>query len=176
MAKGFIYIFTNPSFPEYVKIGFATNPEQRLEELNRSTAVPFAFRIYATYEVDSTLSDKKLHNIIDKLNPELRSREEVNGKLRTREFYNMTAEDAYDILDAIAEINNCSSRLVKYQASLQEQKDEQDAIENRERLAPFSFDMCEIEPGEELEFWGNNYSGSGKLCKVVDSKAYDFEE
>ena len=49
--------------------------KQRLGELNRSAVVPFAFRVYATYEVDSALSDKKLHAILDKLNPELRSAE-----------------------------------------------------------------------------------------------------
>ncbi len=54
---GVIYILTNPSFPQYVKIGYATDVKQRLDELNRSTAVPFAFRVYATYEVDSALSD-----------------------------------------------------------------------------------------------------------------------
>ena len=54
---GYIYILTNPSFPQYVKIGYAGDVKQRLDELNRSSAVPFAFRIYATYEVDSALSD-----------------------------------------------------------------------------------------------------------------------
>lgn len=54
---GYIYILT-PSFPQYVKIGYATDVKQRLAELNRSTAVPFAFRVYATYEVDSALLDK----------------------------------------------------------------------------------------------------------------------
>ena len=87
---GYIYIFTNPSFPEYVKIGYAKNVNQRLDELNPSTAVPFAFRVFATYEVDSNLSDKKIHSILDKLNPELRSTEEINGKKRIREFYAMT--------------------------------------------------------------------------------------
>ena len=56
---GYIYILTNPSFPQYVKVGYATDVKQRLDELNRSSAVPFAFRVYATYEVDSALSDKK---------------------------------------------------------------------------------------------------------------------
>ena len=85
MSKnGVIYILTNPSFPQYVKIGYATDVKQRLDELNRSTAVPFAFRVYATYEVDSALSDKKIHSILDKLNPELRSAEEVDGKRRVR--------------------------------------------------------------------------------------------
>ena len=76
---GFIYIMTNPSFPEYVKIGYAKDVKQRLDELNRSSAVPFAFRIYATYEVDSEMSDKKLHSILDKLDPELRSKETVKS-------------------------------------------------------------------------------------------------
>ena len=72
---GYIYILTNPSFEEYVKIGYATDVKKRLNELNSSSAVPFAFRVYATYEVDSALSDKKLHSILDKLNPNLRSME-----------------------------------------------------------------------------------------------------
>jgi len=38
MAKGVIYILTNPSFPEYVKIGYAKNLEQRLKQLNNSAA------------------------------------------------------------------------------------------------------------------------------------------
>lgn len=44
--KGFIYILTNPSFPQYVKIGYADNVEKRLEQLNRSECIPFAFRLY----------------------------------------------------------------------------------------------------------------------------------
>ena len=68
-TTGYIYILTNPSFPQYGKLGYATDVKQRLAELNRSSAVPFAFRVYATYEVDSALSDKKLHSILGKLNP-----------------------------------------------------------------------------------------------------------
>ena len=30
---GYIYVLTNPSFPQYVKIGFATDVKQRLAEL-----------------------------------------------------------------------------------------------------------------------------------------------
>lgn len=35
----------------------------------------------------------KLHNIIDKLNPQLRTIENINGKERKREFYAMSAEE-----------------------------------------------------------------------------------
>lgn len=53
MAKGVIYILTNPSFPDYVKIGFAKDLEKRMGQLNRSETIPFAFRAYAVYEVES---------------------------------------------------------------------------------------------------------------------------
>ena len=109
--NGVIYILTNPSFPEYVKIGYADDIDKRLKQLNRSECIPFAFRVYATYEVSSRLSDLKIHSIIDKLNPNLRSVESFNGKQRVREFYAMSPEDAYSILEAIAEIHGCSDKL-----------------------------------------------------------------
>ena len=43
--KGVIYILTNPSFPEYVKIGYADDINKRLNQLNRSECIPFAFRV-----------------------------------------------------------------------------------------------------------------------------------
>jgi len=95
---GYIYILTNPSFPQYVKIGYADDIYKRLDQLNRSECVPFAFRLYAYYEVTDRLTDIKLHTLIDKLNPGLRTIEDFNGKKRVREFYAMDAEDAYSIL------------------------------------------------------------------------------
>ena len=174
MATGYIYIFTNPSFKEYVKIGFAKDVKQRLTELNRSTAVPFAFRVFATYEVDSDLSDKKLHSILDKLNPELRSVEEINGKKRVREFYAMTPEDAYNILEAIAEINGYCHRLKKWKASASEKNDEKLAQtisdEHKERLSPFTFSKCNITIGDKIEFYYANSDKNGTLFTVIDDK------
>ena len=46
-TKGVIYILTNPSFPDYVKIGYADDIDKRLKQLNRSECIPFAFRVYA---------------------------------------------------------------------------------------------------------------------------------
>ena len=83
--KGVIYILTNPSFPEYVKIGYAIDIEQGLLQLNRSETIPFAFRVYATYDVVTPLSDLILHDLIDGLDPDLRAIETFNGKKRTRE-------------------------------------------------------------------------------------------
>lgn len=148
--KGVIYILTNPSFPEYVKIGYADDLKQRLSQLNRSECIPFAFRIYATYKVDSRLSDKKIHSIIDRINPDLRSIENFNGRKRVREFYAMTPEDAYGILEAIAEIHGYADRLKKYQMTESEKRDEQLAQEldneNTERASNFSFSAWTTEP------------------------------
>jgi hypothetical protein len=110
---GSIYILTNPSFPEYVKIGYADDVEQRVSVLNSSASVPFAFRVYATYDVDTKLSDKKLHSILDTLNPDLRSIDDIDGKQRKREFFALEAEDAYKILEAIAVMHGLENRLKK---------------------------------------------------------------
>ena len=34
--KGVVYILTNPSFPEYVKIGYADDVIERVNQLNRN--------------------------------------------------------------------------------------------------------------------------------------------
>lgn len=61
--KGYIYILTNPSFKEYVKIGYADNVENRLRQLNNSECTPFAFRVYATYEVFLLKGGNKIYPI-----------------------------------------------------------------------------------------------------------------
>lgn len=63
MNKGVIYILTNPSFPQYVKIGYADNVEARLKQLNNSECIPFAFRIYATYETNYKKSSLKMKKV-----------------------------------------------------------------------------------------------------------------
>ncbi len=45
--------------------------------------------------MESNLTDLVLHDLIDKLNPDLRSVENFDGKERKREFYAMSPEDAY---------------------------------------------------------------------------------
>ena len=121
---GVIEILTNPSCPEYVKIGYADDINERLDILNSSTAVPFAFRVYATYEVDHKLEDKKVHKIIDTINPELRSVENVNGKIRKREFFQMSKEQAYTLLECIAEISGTKDRLHLIKATENDIKEE----------------------------------------------------
>ena len=128
---GVIYILTNPSFPQYVKIGYVDDVDKRIEQLNRSECIPFAFRLYAYYEVPTRLTDMKLHCMIDKLNPMLRSIDEFNGKKRIREFYAMDAHDAYSILETIAEINGLKDKLHLVEPSAEEIKNDEVATEIR---------------------------------------------
>ena len=92
---GYIYILKNPSFPDYIKIGYADDVYNRLKQLNDKSAVPFAFRLYAYYKVNHRLEDKTVHDIIDKLNPSLRAKDNIDGTERKREFFEIAAED-YD--------------------------------------------------------------------------------
>lgn len=132
MINGAIYILTNPSFPEYVKIGYAKDVKARVRSLNASSSTPFAFRVYATYDVLDELEDLKLHSIIDNLNPDLRSVDEIDGRKRVREFFAMTKEVAYGIFEAIAEISGTKDRLHLWQASKKEEAEEEIAEENRD--------------------------------------------
>ena len=172
---GYIYILTNPSFPQYVKIGYADDVEKRLTQLNRSECIPFAFRVYAIYEVQSRLSDTKVHAIIDKLNPNLRSIDNFKGQKRVREFYAMSPEDAYSILEAIAEINGQSDKLRKIAMTAEEQAAEETAeeveAEHKERLSPFAFSKCDIQPGEYIEW----YDDPQQTFKVLDDKTVEYK-
>ena len=173
--KGVIYILTNPSFPEYVKIGYADDLEKRLKALNRSECIPFAFRVYATYEVNSRLSDLKIHSIIDKLNPDLRSVENFNGKKRVREFYAMSPEDAYSILEAIADMHGFGNKLKKLSMSEDEKAAEETAqeidTERTEKASNFSFTKCQIPVGETIEY----YNDSSITAVVVDDRHIEYK-
>ena len=169
---GVIYILTNPSFPDYVKIGYAHNIETRLKQLNRSETIPFAFRVYAVYAVESELTDKELHKLIDKLNPDLRTIENFDGKERVKEFYAMSAEDAYGLLECIAKISGTLDRLQRLTPEGHEILDEQSANEVREtvRRGPFRFSACNIPIGSQIEF----IEDSSVKATVVDDRRIEY--
>ena len=175
---GVIYILTNPSFPDYVKIGYADNIDKRLNDLNRSECIPFAFRIYATYEVPKRLTDLSLHRIIDKLNPTLRAIDTFKGKPRKKEFYAMSKEDAFSLLEAIAEIHDCTDKLKIYPISDDGKADEWIAKEvitgRKEKAAPFRFSMAGIPVGAEIEFWSKVDENTGIICTVVDDRHISY--
>ena len=154
MAQGVIYILTNPSFPEYVKIGYAAKLEERLRQLNRSEAIPYAFRAYATYEVESNLTDVVFHDLIDRLNPDLRSIETFAGRERKREFYAMSPEDAHGLLKCIAKISGTEQRLKKMTPEGHEILDEETSNEVaiEVRRGSFRFSKYGIPVGAKIKY------------------------
>ena len=108
--KAYIYIMTNETFSghNWVKIGYATNVESRRRQLS-TTALPYPYKVYATYEIPRSehLGDKVLHKIITNLNPNLRL-------AQNREFFEMTPEQAFDLLYGMAMIHNREDKLIKY--------------------------------------------------------------
>lgn len=176
---GVIYILTNPSFPQYVKIGYADNVENRLKQLNNSECIPFAFRVYATYDVEDRLTDIKLHSLIDQLNPNLRSIDNVDGKKRVREFYAMSPEQAFSILETIAILGGRKERLKLWELSSEEQQDAELAQEieevHIERLSPFTFSKCNIPIGASITYINRGKENSGLEVIVIDDKNVEYQ-
>lgn len=136
MAKGFIYIMTNPALKDMVKIGYATDVETRRKQLS-TTALPYEYEIYATYETSGNLEDKKLHKMIDNLNPDLRV-------TSNREFFVMTPQEAYELLENIATISGTKDKLKK--VKIIEKK------KQKVHRPPVNFSKCGIPVGAELSF------------------------
>lgn len=136
MAKGFIYIMTNPALKDMVKIGYAADVEKRRKQLS-TTALPYAYEVYATYETSGNLEDLKLHKMIDNLNPDLRV-------AANKEFFVMTPQEAYDLLEAIATISGTKDKLKKVKADVSQKQ-----VVKR---PPVNFTKCGIPVGAELIF------------------------
>lgn len=121
--------FDKSKLPGLCKIDYADDLNERLKSLNRSECIPYAFRVYAVYEVNERLKDIAIHNMIDSINPTLRAIETFDGKRRKKEFYAMNADDAYAILETIAKISGTLERLHRLTPEGHEIIDEQLAEE-----------------------------------------------
>jgi len=154
MSKGYIYIMTNPALKDMVKIGYATDVEARRKQLS-TTALPYEYEVYATYETSGNLEDKKLHKMIDNLNPDLRV-------TSNREFFVMTPEDAYELLEAIATISGTKDKLKKVKVA--------PAKKQVVRRPPVNFSKCGIPVGAELIF----IEDPTVVAKVVGDRKVEY--
>ena len=156
MAKGYIYIMTNPGLKDMVKIGYATDVEARRKQLS-TTALPYEYEVYATYETSGNLEDKKLHKMIDNLNPDLRIS-------RNREFFVLSPEDAYELLESIATISGTKDKLKKkVVASTKIQK---------KKRPPVNFAKCGIPVGAELVY----VEDQSVVAIVVDERKVQYND
>lgn len=108
---GYIYVLTNESFhmENWIKIGYAEDVNKRVKELS-NTSVPLPYDVYCTYEIPRIQGvkdpDKLLHDLINKLNPDLRI-------APNREFFKMYPWEAYDMLYAIAQMHGRTKSLYR---------------------------------------------------------------
>ena len=82
-----VYILTNQSMPNTIKIGVTENLERRIKELD-NTSTPMPFECYYAVEVkDASIIEKKIHEGFD------------DKRIRqNREFFSVSAEQAKSIL------------------------------------------------------------------------------
>ena len=154
MSAGYIYIMTNPALKDMVKIGYAADVETRRKRLS-TTALPYEYEVYATYETSGNLEDKKLHKMIDNLNPDLR----VSSN---REFFVMSPQEAYELLEAIAVISGTKDKLKKVKVA--------PAKKQVVRRPPVNFVKCGIPMGAELVY----IEDPNLTVKVVSERKVEY--
>jgi hypothetical protein len=133
--QGIIYILTNASMPDYIKIGFTHGTvEERMRQLDR-TGVPLPFEIhYASMVGDAEKEEKWLHSIF----ADRRARE-------NREFFKMPAEYA-----ALA-LKRVEIKEVVVEGTLTPEQEET-IDEIKERRSRFHFANYNIPIGAKLTF------------------------
>ncbi len=146
--KGYVYVLTNPSFrDDRVKIGKSKRlPEVRGRELF-NTAVPLPYEIFATLQTEKYNEEERMIYIsIDRLT-DLR----IN---KSREFFNIAPENAYQIL---LDIKN----LLGDEAILELNGDNVEVSQN-EQLGPrrkasqrFDFYSRGLKDGDVIKFIGD---------------------
>ena len=154
-----IYILTNQSMPDTIKIGITDNLERRIKELD-NTSMPLPFECYYAVEVeDASKIEKKIHEGLD------------DARIRdNREFFNTTPEQAKSILE-IAEI--MGGKDVTPKGDIVETAQDKQALEKSRKIRKrFNFEMINIQPGTILNFVKDN----AITCEVHDDRKVKFRD
>ena len=131
-----VYVLTNPSMPDIVKIGMTDNLTVRMRSLyNSSTPVPFEC-YFACTVADMRFVEKSIHNGFDdfRINPR-------------REFFRIDPEKVVSILKMVMIDDVTPTDDVVDDETDQRSLDNERKIRNR-----FNFDMVQIPVGSILTF------------------------
>lgn len=176
MAKGIVYILTNPSLDGWVKIGMSTrnNIDERLADLNSPANIPLSYRAYAVYEVENPKEvEKHIHNLFDIIDESLHARETLSsGRIREREFFRISPERAFAVFRIVSLLRKDESSL-KLITPNAEQIEEEQIAEQTSRRPPFKFSMINMPVGTELHFIHDDSC----ICITKDlNNKIEFEE
>ena len=152
-----VYILTNQSMPDTIKVGITDNLDRRVRELD-NTSTPLPFECYYAVEVENASAiEKKIHEGLD----DKRVRQ-------NREFFNATPEQAKAILE-IAEVMG-GKNVTPSEDIVETPQDKQALDTARKKRSKFNFGMVNIEPGTILEF----VKDKTITCEVIDDSKIKF--
>jgi hypothetical protein len=151
-----VYLLTNPTIPDLVKIGRTTDLEARLRQLSTHSGVPVPFECFFACEVqDSVKVERALHDAFGdhRINPK-------------REFFRLNPDRAVAILELVALKDAAPNiEIVEDQAELDALHREQSRREN------FRFSMVDVPIGSVLKF----SKDENFIAHVIDDKRIEFE-
>jgi len=149
-----VYVLTNPSIPDIVKIGRTTDLESRMRSLyNTSIPVPFECYFACTVE-DANYEERQIHDAFDdfRVNP-------------NREFFRVNPERIVSILDMVMIEDVTPKEDIVEDEIDQRSLDKENTIRSR-----FNFDMVGIPVGSKLEF----VKDKDITATVVDNHKINF--
>ena len=151
-----VYILTNPTIPDLVKIGRTTDLDERLRSLSSHSGVPVPFECYYCCEVeDGADVEKRLHFGLGdhRINPK-------------REFFRINPERAKMLLEGWA------LKDVTPNEDIVDSKEEKDSLNReRSRRSVFTFSMVDIPIGSEITF----LKDENKIARVTDEREVEYE-
>lgn len=152
-----VYILTNPTIPDLVKIGRTENLEERLKALSQHSGVPIPFECYYCCEVENGHEvERRLHFGLGdhRINPK-------------REFFRINPERVKILLEG------WSLKEVRLDGDVTESPEEQLSLDReRSRKPVFTFSMVGIAIGSELAF----LKDETKTARVTADREIEYEE
>ncbi len=151
-----VYLLTNPTMPDLVKIGRTTDLEARLRQLSTHSGVPVPFECFYACEVANSVKvEKALHDAFGD--------HRINSR---REFFRLNPDRAVAILELVA------VKEATLTVEVAEDQAELDALHREQtRREQFRFSMVDIAPGSVLTFSKDELI----TATVVDDKRIDFQ-
>ena len=127
-----VYILTNQSMPDTIKVGITENLDRRIRELD-NTSTPLPFECYYAVEVENaSVIEKKIHEGLD------------DKRIRqNREFFNASPEQAKAILE-IAEVMG-GKNVTPTEDIVETPQDKQALDTARKKRSKFNFGMVNLE-------------------------------
>ena len=152
-----VYILTNESMPDTIKIGITDNLERRIKDLdNTSTPLPFEC-FYAVEVEDASVIEKQLHQGLD------------DKRIRqNREFFNATPEQAKALLKMVEVMGG--KDVTPKDVIAETEQDKQALNSAKQKRKRFNFEMINLAPGTVLEFVKDNTI----TCEVHDDTKVKF--